>query len=240
MTIARDERLPDSQATFGSGGSEPYARALRSGSSPVLYLQKLLHGATHHSDQESSTAEMDFARWNAAADVIDLRLLASVLGPVLDVGCGPGRMVKAALDLGLEVLGIDVSPTAVELAIDNGLPVFEGSVFDRLPREGAWQTVLLVDGNVGIGGNVRALLARCADLLSPTGEIVVELHPDDDRDRTYTGRLVDLHGATSATFPWAEMGLGPITVLAEELGLEVRQAWSADDRSFCRLAYSLT
>lgn len=214
-----------SPRAFGAGGSEPYARALRSASADVLYLQEV--------GRERSP--MDVARWTAAADRVDLLLLASVTGPVLDVGCGPGRMVRAALELGLEVLGLDVSPTAVELARENGLPIFEGSIFDALPGEGRWQTVLLVDENVGIGGDVDALLARCGELMAPTGELVVELHPDDERDRRYTGRLVDPMGRESETFPWAEIGLSSIMKRAARLGFELGQAWSADDRSFCRL-----
>jgi SAM-dependent methyltransferase len=232
MSIA-EPRTPQSEATFGAGGGEPYAHALRSAGTNALFLQKLHTGAP--SDALPTTATMDFARWNAAADDVDLRLLASVLGPVLDVGCGPGRMVHAAMDLGLEVLGIDVSAAAIELARSHGLTVMEGSIFDTVPHERAWQTVLLVDGNVGIGGDVRALIARCSQLLSATGEIVVELHADDARDRTYTGRLVDIHGAESATFPWAEIGVDPLRALAADLGLSVCQAWSADGRSFCRL-----
>lgn len=215
--------------TFGSGGSEPYARALRSSNPEVLYLHELRR------DQPPAPSMMDMARWTRAADEVDLRLLASVDGPVLDVGCGPGRMVQAAVELGLEVLGIDVSAAAVEVVRDAGLPVHEASVFDAVPREGSWQTVLLVDGNVGIGGDVPLLLARCGELLTPTGEVVVELHPDGARDRRYTGQLVDLQGRQSASFPWAEMGLDAMRELAPKIGFRVRQAWSADGRSFCRL-----
>lgn len=214
-----------STRTFGAGGSEPYANAIRTASTSPLYLHASGHDAL----------PMDTARWNAAADSVDLRLLASVLGPVLDVGCGPGRMVRAALDLGLDALGIDVSQVAVDILRENGLPVFHGSLFDRLPNEGGWQTVLLVDGNVGIGGDVDAMLARCAELISPTGEIVVELHREDDRDRTYIGRLIDSHGGESESFPWAEIGLDSILLRAACTGLMLRQAWSEDDRSFCRL-----
>src|SRR5262245_54856318 len=37
-------------------------------------------------------------------------------GPALDVGCGTGVVGIALLDLGLDVLGIDISPNAIEQA----------------------------------------------------------------------------------------------------------------------------
>jgi SAM-dependent methyltransferase len=236
MSLARDDEIRYSRplrATFGSGGSEPYASALRRGSVEVLYLQEL------RLDREPKTVEMDLARWSADADSIDYQLLASVRGPVLDVGCGPARMVRAARDLGMEALGIDVSLAAIEIARASGVDVLHASVFEKLPDEGAWQTVLLVDENIGIGGDPTALLARCGELISADGEIVVELHPDHNRDRTYTGRLLDARGAVSATFPWAELGLTGLLERADTVGLESRQSWSVDGRSFCRLANSL-
>jgi SAM-dependent methyltransferase len=217
-------------ATFGTGGAEPYARALRAADAPVLYLHEL------RDDESLSASSMDFARWNGAADRVDIALLGSVRGPVLDVGCGPARMVRAARAMQLEVLGLDVSPTAVELGREAGLPMHEGSVFDSIPGEGDWHTVLLVDGNVGIGGDVSRLLARCAQLISFDGEVVVELHSDPARDHRYTGRLVDIHGASSESFPWAEVGLSGVTRRAPDAGLTLRHAWSAGSRSFCRLA----
>jgi SAM-dependent methyltransferase len=223
-------KLP--RRTFGAGGSEPYARALRDTDSTPLYLHEL------HDDSPSKVgAAVDVARFNAAADDVDLRLLASVRGPVLDVGCGPGRMVRAAMELGLDALGIDVSSTAVEIAREHGLAVLQVSVFDALPLEGHWQSVLLVDGNIGIGGDVEGLLARCAQLMSYDGDIVIEVHPDAYRERTFTGRLSDGDGGHSETFPWAEIGLQPLIARAAVLGLRPRQSWSEDGRTFCRLAY---
>jgi ubiquinone/menaquinone biosynthesis C-methylase UbiE len=37
-------------------------------------------------------------------------------GTVADVGCGPGRVMKAVKDLGLDVFGVDLSPEMVALA----------------------------------------------------------------------------------------------------------------------------
>ena len=223
MSVAVQTRT----ASFGAGGTEPYARALRQAGSNVLYL--------HESTDGTLGSTMDLARWNADADEADLSLLRSVTGPVLDIGCGPGRMVRAAAGLGIDALGIDVSPTVVELATDAGLNVILRSIFDRLPSEGAWQTALLVDGNIGIGGDVDAMLARCRDILAADGEIVVEVSTQLDCDRTFTGRVVDTHGHESASFPWAEIGRTGLVARAGMLGLEERQFWMLDGRSFCRL-----
>jgi SAM-dependent methyltransferase len=221
--------LVERSAAFGAGGAEPYARALRSAHSEV-YLQESLFG------KHSPVATMNVARWSADADAADLSLLLSVTGPVLDIGCGPGRMVRAAMDAGIAAMGIDVSPTAIDIAAAAGLSVLLGSVFDKLPAEGHWQTALLVDGNIGIGGDIDAMLARCIEILAPGGEIVIETHPDAGADRTFTGRLVDTLGFESAAFPWAEIGLRPLLERAARHGLVERQSWVLDGRTFCRLA----
>ncbi|CAN5181943.1 class I SAM-dependent methyltransferase [soil metagenome] len=215
------------EATFGAGGTEPYAAALRDGE--LLYLRDARERSTNR-------VTMDVSRWNADADAADLTLLESVTGPVLDIGCGPGRMVRAALAVGMQALGLDVSPAAIALAGRLGGVYHEGSIFDRVPGEGIWQTALLVDGNVGIGGNIPALLARCRDVLAPSGEIVVELHHDPHHHEHYLGEIVDSHGGTSAVFPWAEIGRQSLLELLPGLGLRRVQCWEIDGRSFCRLA----
>jgi SAM-dependent methyltransferase len=211
-------------AAFGAGGGEPYARALEA-QGGTLFLHSL----------DGSVAAMDLARWSADADATDLRLLRRMRGPVLDIGCGPGRMVKASIALGRAALGIDVSPTVVRRARAAGLPVLEASVFDELPGTGSWRTVLLADGNIGIGGDPAALLRRCRELLHPRGEIVVEAHPSPGRDRAFEGSVTGDDGRRSAVFPWAEIGAVALARAARAEGLRTAQAWSADGRTFCRL-----
>lgn len=214
---------------FGSGGAEPYARALRC-EDDVLYLRDA--GSSHGAPSFS----MDVSRWSDAADATDLSLLVGARGAVLDIGCGPGRMVKAAADRGLPALGIDVSQAAIEIATAAGLNVLHRSVFEPLPCEGGWDLALLIDGNIGIGGDPRALLARTRELLRPTGEAIVEVHPDRERDRAFEGTVIDIRGHQSANFPWAEIGRDALESKARYAGLALVHAWEAGARSFCRLA----
>jgi SAM-dependent methyltransferase len=219
-----------SLATFGSGGAEPYARALRQ-EEDTLYLHA----------HDGTRARFDVSRWTEDADAVDRAVLRRARGPVLDVGCGPGRMVKAAVARGMKALGVDVSPVAVEIVRAAGLPVHLGSIFDTIPHEGSWSTALLLDGNIGIGGDPVALLARCREVLRPAalggygGDIIVETHPDAARDRAYQGSLVGQDGHVSDTFPWAEVGRAALAAHADDAGLRITQSWTGAGRTFARL-----
>ncbi|MBB5642110.1 class I SAM-dependent methyltransferase [Cryobacterium roopkundense] len=226
LTSAR-EYQPLAPATFGAGGAEPYATALL-GASNVLYL----HGI--RSEEGSGSSPMNAARWSADADATDLSLLVGASGPVLDIGCGPGRMVRAAMSLGLAAVGVDVSATAVRIAVAAGLTVLNRSVFASMPLEGEWETLLLVDGNIGIGGDPRAMMERCAALLASGGALVVEVSGDPDHDLSYEGTLEDAEGRRSEPFPWAEIGAGALRSHATAAGLRSAQEWRVSGRSFVR------
>ncbi|KQR20277.1 hypothetical protein ASF79_12055 [Agreia sp. Leaf335] len=218
-------------ATFGRGGDEPYARAIRHEAQGGLALRE----AGPISSTAGARLELDFDKWSDDADDIDHSLLRNARGPILDIGCGPGRMVRAAGRLGLVALGLDVSPEVVAMARRGGVAVALGSVFERVPAEGLWGTALLIDGNVGIGGDVAALLVRCRDILAPSGVLIVEVHTDDDRDHAYSATLVDDEGAQSGVFPWAEIGATRLADVARASGYTVERVIVAGGRRFCRL-----
>jgi SAM-dependent methyltransferase len=217
--------ITQTAVTFGTGGDEPYARALRTDGR--LRLTDL--------GRPDADVTMDVGRWNAAADRVDRSLLEDVDGPVIDIGCGPGRMLVAAMALGIPALGVDVSAEAVAIATRSGGRAVQGSVFDTVPDEGRWDTALVLDGNIGIGGDPVALLARCRDIVRVGGRVVVETHTDRTADRTYLARVVDTDGHASAEFPWAEVGLDAVRRHAADVGLVARSSWTAAGRSFCEL-----
>ncbi|WIE54023.1 class I SAM-dependent methyltransferase [Curtobacterium sp. MCBD17_003] len=218
----------DRDAAFGAGGDEPYAQALATDG----------HIRLRDPDRPGHDVTFDVGRWNAPADEVDLSLLEVVDGPLIDIGCGPGRMLVAAGRFGIPALGVDVSPAAVSIAQHAGGRAIQGSVFDPVPDEGHWDTALVIDGNIGIGGDPAALLERCRAIVRPGGRIIVETNADPDADRTYDARVVDADGRTSSEFPWAEVGQRALRRDARVAGLRESQRWTVAGRSFCELRRS--
>ncbi|MEP7179290.1 MAG: methyltransferase domain-containing protein [Pseudonocardiales bacterium] len=178
---------------------------------------------------------LDVARWLAPVDAIDETVLGRCTGPVLDVGCGPGRFVHALAERGTAALGLDIAETAVELTRGRGLPAVLRSVFAPIPGEGRWPTVLLMDGNIGIGGDPARLLARIRVLLAPTGRLIVETHADAHADEQLAVRFSRHGRSIGPAFAWAHIGLLPLLRYAGVLGYGVSEAWAVEGRTFASL-----
>jgi SAM-dependent methyltransferase len=172
--------------------------------------------------------------WAASARPEELEVLETVRGPVLDLGCGPGRLVAALGARGTPAMGVDASPLAVDTARRAGAPVLLRSIFDALPGEGRWATVLLFDGNVGIGGDPLGLLRRLGELLAPTGRALVEVEPPGHATLRTDARI-ERPEETSDWFPWACVGADDVDHLAVGAGLRRRRWHHAASRWFAEL-----
>ncbi|MER7177497.1 class I SAM-dependent methyltransferase [Streptomyces mesophilus] len=210
----------------------PYAAALRSGRGP-LFLRK----------EDGWLLPLEVERWCALPDTADRTVLARCgRGPVLDIGCGPGRLVAELAAIGRPALGIDVSPAAVARTVRAGGSALCRSVFDPLPREGSWGTALLMDGNIGIGGDPHALLTRTAALLTPYGSIIAETAPVDVDERVRV-QMTDASTPLARPgtplpgpgFPWARVGIRALRDYAEPCGLVTTAVWTSGDRVFAQL-----
>lgn len=178
---------------------------------------------------------LNVARWSGPVDSADESMLAQAQGPVLDVGCGPGRLTAALHERGVDVVGLELVPELPVLARRAGAPVLLGDVFEPVPGAGTWRTVLLADGNVGIGGDPVRMLRRARSLLAPGGRVVCELHPDGDSAASGPVRLEGL-GITSAWFPWALLGRAALAETARAAGLTPVTTWETGGRMFSTLA----
>ena len=154
--------------------------------------------------------------WTGTLDG-DAAVLDLCTGPTLDVGCGPGRMTQLLAERGEIVLGIDVVPEAIWQTRDRGVSAILRNVFERVPAEGRWETVLLADGNLGIGGDPVRLLRRIAQLLAPGGRVVADLAPPGTGLHSGSVRL-SAGGLTSEPFPWAVVGADAMPSVATAAG----------------------
>ena len=138
--------------------------------------------------------------------------------PTIELGCGPARLVARLIQRGIPALGIDRSATAIRLAGCGGAPALLGDVFEPLPGMGRWQTVLLVDGNIGLGGDPRRILGRAAELLCRGGHCVAEFDAGANGIRA---RWVRLESARDVGpwFRWASVGVDSAATLAGQVGL---------------------
>ena len=184
-----------------------------------------------------STA-LPLASWAGAPRPGDAGLVRRCTGPTLDLGCGPGRLTALLVGRGVPALGVDVAPYAVTLTRGRGGPALHRDLFQPLPGEGRWSHVLLADGNVGIGGDPAALLARCARLLARTGTVLCETdRPGTGLRRTRT-RLEPPTGPASSWFPWAHADSDALSAAAAEAGLERIGSWTEHGRWFAELSPS--
>ena len=203
------------------GALMPYERSLITGETLGLYH-----------DASRSTTLLDVARWRGPADATELTILNHAIGPALDIGCGPGRITEALNRRGVFTIGIDISAVAVAMARGRGVTALRHDVFRPLPGEGRWNTVVLLDGNIGIGGRPEALLRRAHDLLVPDGLALVETHPDPSADERLTVRFTQAGTPIGTQFPWALVGRTVLGELADRVGFTTRDALMTHDRSF--------
>lgn len=197
-------------------------------------MTETMTGATCLRTTDGRRLPLAVGRWMAPADAVDQSLLDRAEAPVLDVGCGPGRHVRALSDRGLRALGVELSPSAVAVARRGGATVVQGSVFDALPREGGWRTALLLDGSVGIGGDPRRLLSRVGELLGARSRILLETEHPTARSESLKVRIETRRGA-GPWFRWAVVSHADVAELALGSGFVLTETWQESDRFFARL-----
>ncbi|WP_435825202.1 class I SAM-dependent methyltransferase [Micromonospora zamorensis] len=174
-------------------------------------------------------------RWHGPPEPAIESVAARCTGPTIDLGCGPGRLTMALAQRGLVALGVDISAEAVRLTQDRGVVALRRDVFEPLPGEGRWAHALLVDGNIGIGGDPVRLLRRCGDLIAADGTLVVEVDPPGAG--LWQGQAYVLScSRRGSAFSWARVGVEAMDRTAAAAGMRVVDGFRSGPRWFTELA----
>lgn len=99
-------------------------------------------------------------------------------GRVLDVGCGAGRHALYLQEQGHDVLGIDVSPGAIDVCRERGVERAEVlDVGDVSALDEPFDTVLMFGNNFGLVGTADCatkVLSHLAEVTNPDAQILGE------------------------------------------------------------------
>jgi len=141
------------------------------------------------------------------------------LGPVLDVGCGPGTVTAYLQDLGLDVSGVDLSPRMIEhakrLHPECTFAVSSATELDLEPSSYGgilgWWSLFNLPREI-----LPNVLTAFHDALVPGGQFIIATHVGDNdvaRTEAYDGVAVNW-----TTYQWQP---DQLTVLLENAALRV-------------------
>lgn len=114
-----------------------------------------------------------------------LEAMRGVSGPVLEAGCGSGRILRRFHEQGARIIGMDyVAPGLVKLAqAAPGLKLIQGDM-RRLPfAEGTFQCVLAFGLYHGIEHGMEQALAETLRVLAPGGALCASFRTDNVQNR---------------------------------------------------------
>ena len=142
-----------------------------------------------YADCLAGTSGSIFRRWRVRRRATWAReAVQGTAGRVLDIGCGDGGFLEELQHLGLDVEGLDFSPTAVALARQRGLRVLQGSVEDASYPAESFDLVVMRHVLEHLP-NPAATLEIVRGWLRPGGRILIEVPNRDSLQRRLFGRF---------------------------------------------------
>jgi len=122
----------------------------------------------------------------AAPPTLHQQALERAEGRVLDLGCGPGRHVLWLQRQGLDVVGIDASPRALQVARERGCRDVRLMPIEKLdfPPD-SFDTAVFFGSTIGIGcwlDGIPQRLCRLRAIVRPRGRIIAQARDPEATD----------------------------------------------------------
>lgn len=109
------------------------------------------------------------------------------LQSILDVGCGKGEFVWAALGQGYAVEGLELSSEAVSVALSNDLPVKQQDLFSSELDARRWSAITMFEVLEHVD-HPMSMIKRVTDLLEPGGILYLTTPNYNSLDRLALGQ----------------------------------------------------
>jgi len=135
---------------------------------------------------------------------------------LLDVGAGMGYYVQAALELGWQAEGIEISQSAVALLAGRGLPVIQGAY--ELFEPGKQYDVITLWALLEHAVDPRGVLVKTYRLLKPGGVAVIETGDISSKNATRDGPQWRMFFIAGHLYFFSSAGLDR---LLQEIGFQV-------------------
>jgi SAM-dependent methyltransferase len=150
--------------------------------------QMLLDGAgteiVERDDGFLDTAKLVYFAPVTQWPAVERRALRWVRGRVLDAGLGAGRVALELQRRGRSVVGIDISPGAVEVARERGVRDVRLLAFEEVDDSiGEFDTIVMLGNNFGLFGSpskARRLLRRLRPLADRIVAASIDPHATED------------------------------------------------------------
>jgi SAM-dependent methyltransferase len=105
------------------------------------------------------------------------------LGPVADIGCGPGHVARYLHERGVPTLGIDLSPEMVARArrLSPDIPFEQGNMLALAAEDASWGGIVAYYSIIHIPPDaVPKALAEFHRVLRPGGRMMLGFHAGED------------------------------------------------------------
>lgn len=147
------------------------------------------------------------------------------IGPVLDVGCGEGQLVRRLSELGFEAKGFDFSEDAVRKAQQSGLDVEFADISDMQIERGAYKTIIMSHVLEHMQDPVKSL-ETLSERLGHDGKIIIAV-PNSGSLMRYVFRK-HWHG-WDPPFHLVHFDKNSVQRIASRLGLSVVRLYTIGD-----------